>query len=88
MGEDKAHEQFITINKAYEVLKDEETRKAYDLHGEEGLNKEFKKNWGGNYRSWNYYYENFGIYDDDPEIITLTKADFGKLISSWLFVLG
>ncbi|GFV56298.1 dnaJ homolog subfamily C member 10, partial [Trichonephila clavipes] len=80
MGEDKAHEQFITINKAYEVLKDEETRKAYDLHGEEGLNQEFKKNWGGNYRSWNYYYENFGIYDDDPEIITLTKADFVQTV--------
>lgn len=80
MGEEKAHEQFITINKAYEVLKDEETRKAYDLHGEDGLNQEFKKNWGGSYRSWNYYYEKFGIYDDDPEIITLTKDDFVQTV--------
>ncbi|GFR29666.1 dnaJ homolog subfamily C member 10 [Trichonephila clavata] len=47
MGEDKAHEQFITINKAYEL---------------------------------DYYYENFGIYDDDPEIITLTKADFVQTV--------
>ncbi|GBM21766.1 DnaJ subfamily C member 10 [Araneus ventricosus] len=76
MEEEKAHEQFIAINKAYEVLKDEETRKKYDLYGEEGLKEDFGNSWRGNYRSWNYYYESFGIYDDDPEIITLNKNDF------------
>ncbi|KAG8198254.1 hypothetical protein JTE90_021511 [Oedothorax gibbosus] len=75
-GREEAHEQFIAINKAYEVLKDEETRKKYDLYGEEGLKQDFGHSWKGNYHSWNYYYESFGIYDDDPEIITLNKNDF------------
>lgn len=34
----------------------------------------------GQYHSYTYYRDHFGIYDDDPEIITLSKADFGKLI--------
>lgn len=33
---------------------------------------------GHQYHSWSYYRDNFGIYDDDPEIITLNKADFGE----------
>ena len=36
-SEDDAHEQFLKINRAYEILKDEETRKKYDLFGEDGL---------------------------------------------------
>ncbi|CAL4084368.1 unnamed protein product, partial [Meganyctiphanes norvegica] len=64
--------KFIRLNRAYEVLKDEDLRKKYDLHGEEGLDD----SGGQNYHSWNYYKDNFGIYDEDPEIITLNKADF------------
>jgi DnaJ homolog subfamily C member 10 len=30
------------------------------------------------YQSWSYYRDNFGIYDDDPEIITVTRAEFGE----------
>lgn len=33
----EAHEKFVRINRAYEVLKDEDLRKVYDLHGEKGL---------------------------------------------------
>ena len=35
--EDDAHEKFLKINRAYEILKDEQTRKKYDLFGEDGL---------------------------------------------------
>ncbi|XP_013395942.1 dnaJ homolog subfamily C member 10 [Lingula anatina] len=75
----KAHDKFTTINRAYEVLKDEELRKKYDMFGEEGL-KDNK--FGGHYESWNFYQQNFGIYDDDPEIVTLSKADFDQAVDS------
>lgn len=73
-GNPDAHNTFVTINKAYEVLKDPDTRKRYDTHGEEGLGD--SNRWSGKYQSWNYYHENFGIYDDDPEIVTLSRNDF------------
>lgn len=57
-------------------MKDEELRKKYDQFGEEGL----KDNQSGfNYQSWNYYNQNFGIYDNDPEVITLSRSDFSNL---------
>ncbi|KAK7113286.1 dnaJ homolog subfamily C member 10-like [Littorina saxatilis] len=70
----EAHNKFLIITRAYEVLKDEELRKKYDLHGEEGLSEDFNR--GRQYESWQYYQQNFGIYDDDQEIITLSKSDF------------
>jgi DnaJ-class molecular chaperone len=69
-----AHAKFVGLTKAYEVLKDTDSRKKYDLYGEEG----FKSSQKQSYHSWSYYHDNFGIYDDDPEIVTLNKADFGK----------
>ncbi|XP_050723145.1 dnaJ homolog subfamily C member 10-like [Eriocheir sinensis] len=73
----EAHEKFVRINRAYEVLKDEDLRKVYDLHGEKGLDGGSS---GDKYHSWNYYHDNFGIYDDDPEVITLNKADFEQSV--------
>lgn len=46
----EAHEKFVRINRAYEVLKDEDLRKVYDLHGEKGLDG---GRWGG---SFLFYY--------------------------------
>ena len=43
--EDAVH-KFHDINEAYEVLSDEEKRKVYDQHGEEGL-KNQAQNQGG-----------------------------------------
>lgn len=43
--EDAVH-KFHDINEAYEVLSDEEKRKIYDQHGEEGL-KNHGQNQGG-----------------------------------------
>ncbi|XP_004392429.1 PREDICTED: dnaJ homolog subfamily C member 10 isoform X2 [Odobenus rosmarus divergens] len=74
-----AHSDFLKISRAYEVLKDEDLRKKYDKYGEKGLadNQE-----GGQYESWNYYRYDFGIYDDDPEIITLDRREFDAAVNS------
>jgi DnaJ family protein C protein 10 len=34
------------------------------------------KQWGQQYENWNFYNEKFGIYDDDAEIVTLSRSDF------------
>ncbi|CAL8265784.1 unnamed protein product [Lota lota] len=73
-----AHEAFLKINRAYEVLKDEDLRKKYDKYGEKGLDEQQ----GGRYESWNYYRYDFGIYDDDLEIITLDRGDFDAAVNS------
>lgn len=73
-----AHDQFLKINRAYEVLKDEELRKKYDKYGEKGLDE----NQGGHYESWSFYRYDFGIYDDDPEIFTLDKGEFDGAVNT------
>jgi DnaJ-class molecular chaperone len=40
-GDKEAHDLYIKINRAHEVLTDKEKREIYDIYGEEGLNKEF-----------------------------------------------
>lgn len=78
LDDPEAHDKFLKINRAYEVLKDEELRKKYDLHGEDGLKDDFH---GGNkYESWKFYQEEFGLYDDDKEIITLSRSDFEQSV--------
>ena len=75
----EAQEKFLQLKQAYEILKDQETRKQYDLNGENGVKDGFKSS--KDYQTWNFYKDHFGIYDDDPEIITLSSADFGTVIS-------
>ncbi|KAM9343047.1 dnaJ homolog subfamily C member 10 isoform 2-T2 [Pholidichthys leucotaenia] len=77
-GDPSAHEKFLQVNRAYEVLKDEDLRKKYDKYGEKGLDEQQ----GGRYESWSYYRYDFGIYDDDLEIITLDSGDFEAAVSS------
>ncbi|XP_056145377.1 dnaJ homolog subfamily C member 10 isoform X2 [Lampris incognitus] len=77
-NDESAHGKFVQINRAYEVLKDEELRKKYDKYGEKGLDEQQ----GGRYESWNYYRYDFGIYDDDLEIITLDRGDFDTAVNS------
>jgi DnaJ-class molecular chaperone len=36
----KAHDLYLRINKAHEVLTDPDKKRIYDIYGEEGLNKE------------------------------------------------
>jgi DnaJ homolog subfamily C member 10 len=44
------------------------------MYGEDGLKDNHHS--GQNYQSWQFYNQNFGIYDEDPEIVTLTRSDF------------
>ena len=48
------------------------------MYGEEGLKDDHFSN---QYQSWNYYNEQFGIYDNDEEIITLSRSDFEQSVS-------
>uniref|UniRef100_A0A1B6D3Y5 DnaJ homolog subfamily C member 10 n=1 Tax=Clastoptera arizonana TaxID=38151 RepID=A0A1B6D3Y5_9HEMI len=69
----EAHAKFVKLTRAYEVLKDPESRKHYDMFGVE---KETSSWSNSKYHSYSYYRDHFGIYDDDPQIITLNSADF------------
>ncbi|MEQ2210243.1 DnaJ subfamily C member 10 [Xenoophorus captivus] len=64
-GDSSAHDKFLKVNRAYEVLKDEDLRKKYDKYGEKGLDEQQ----GGRYESWNYYRYDFG---KTPSISTST----------------
>lgn len=56
----QAHEKFVKINRAYEVLKDDELRKKYDRFGEEGLKEDGQGQWN-RYQSWQFYKTEFGM---------------------------
>ncbi|KAF5284025.1 hypothetical protein FQA39_LY17158 [Lamprigera yunnana] len=66
-----ADSKFAKFARAYEILKDSESRKQYDLFGDIGNTANKQK-----YQSYTYYRDQFGIYDDDPLIITLTHSDY------------
>ena len=55
----------MEMNKIYEVLKDEDSRKRYDLFGENGSNKMAKKA----ATSFDDVMRTFSAYDDCEEII-------------------
>ncbi|XP_041700590.2 dnaJ homolog subfamily C member 10 isoform X2 [Coregonus clupeaformis] len=78
--DETAHDKFLKVTRAYEVLKDDNLRKKYDKYGEKGLQDE--QQGGGRYESWNYYRNEFGIYDDDIEIVTLDRGDFDAAVNS------
>ncbi|CBY20690.1 unnamed protein product [Oikopleura dioica] len=78
--EPDAHEKFMELNKIYEVLKDDETRKKYDRWGEKGLEDGF--NGGGRYESWSFFEEEFGLYDEDPEIHVFDAVELQAAMAS------
>ncbi|KAK9752946.1 Thioredoxin [Popillia japonica] len=69
-GDQDAEDKFVKLVRAYEVLRNPESRKNYDLYGE--TLEKIKPT----YQSYSYYTEQFGIYDNDPLVITLSKADY------------
>ncbi|XP_046422638.1 dnaJ homolog subfamily C member 10-like isoform X1 [Neodiprion fabricii] len=73
----EAHNKFVKLTTAYEILKDSETRKKYDIYGEEGLSNGYKAK---QYQSWSYYQNQFGIYDDDPQVETLNRHDYNEKV--------
>jgi len=54
-----AHKNFLRVNRAYEVLKDEDLRKKYDMYGEDGLKEGGPT--GHSYQSWSFYSQDFGM---------------------------
>lgn len=72
--DEDAQSKFIFLTKAYETLKDPDARKHYDLYGDV---KSSDNNQKQQYQSYSYYKDEFGIYDDDPLIVTLGLYDFG-----------
>lgn len=67
-----AHDKFIRLTTAYEVLKDNDLRRKYDLYGEDGLDESNRKQ---TYHSWNYYRDSL-IYEDDEYVILLERSDY------------
>jgi len=56
--DEEAHKKFLRVNRAYEVLKDEDLRKKYDMYGEDGLKEGGPT--GHGYQSWSFYNQDFG----------------------------
>ncbi|XP_071822777.1 dnaJ homolog subfamily B member 11-like [Apostichopus japonicus] len=70
-GNPEAEEMFKDLGAAYEVLSDEDQRKIYDRHGEDGL----KERGGGNHDPFSSFFGDFhfpfgGGHQRDPEIPT------------------
>eukprot|EP00486_Rosalina_sp_Unknown_P011297 CAMPEP_0201585492 /NCGR_PEP_ID=MMETSP0190_2-20130828/122637_1 /ASSEMBLY_ACC=CAM_ASM_000263 /TAXON_ID=37353 /ORGANISM="Rosalina sp." /LENGTH=203 /DNA_ID=CAMNT_0048031543 /DNA_START=23 /DNA_END=630 /DNA_ORIENTATION=+ len=70
LEEDVCHEHFVEINRAYEVLSDDDKRRQYNQYGEEGL-KEYEKQQAarGSRRGGGGIFSQFfggGQQDEDP----------------------
>jgi len=71
-GDKEAHDMFVEINRAYEVLSDEDKRRAFDRYGEEGLVEHEKNEAARNSRGrgGGGIFQQFfggGGHDDNPE---------------------
>ncbi|EGD73898.1 molecular chaperone DnaJ [Salpingoeca rosetta] len=84
-GDPEAHDKFVQLNAAFEVLKDPKLRKIYDEHGEHGV-KEAQEGGGngpgtrqrGGFHSWQYY-KDMSLYDDEEDVETFAQKDFWSL---------
>eukprot|EP00039_Didymoeca_costata_P001676 m.54199 g.54199 ORF g.54199 m.54199 type:complete len:961 (+) comp10911_c0_seq1:172-3054(+) len=77
-GDEEAHQKFMLLNEAYEVLKDPELRKKYDRLGKKALEEE-RKGGRGQYEDWNFYQQDFGLYDEDDQIETFNSESFWEM---------
>ncbi|CAB3988015.1 dnaJ homolog subfamily B member 11-like [Paramuricea clavata] len=60
--DEKAHEMFHDLSTAYEALSDDEKRKIYDAHGEEGLKKMAGENGHDPFDSFNSFFGGFNFH--------------------------
>ncbi|GFZ44621.1 hypothetical protein JCM24511_02345 [Saitozyma sp. JCM 24511] len=58
--DEAAHEKFIEVSRAYEILSEEETRRIYDRHGEEGLKQHEAQKQGGGHNPHDIFSRFFG----------------------------
>lgn len=65
-----AQDKFIRLTTAYEVLKNDDLRKKYDLYGEDGLDDSHKKQ---THQSWSNY-QNLYVYDE--HVISLERNEY------------
>eukprot|EP00485_Elphidium_margaritaceum_P010020 CAMPEP_0202691032 /NCGR_PEP_ID=MMETSP1385-20130828/5859_1 /ASSEMBLY_ACC=CAM_ASM_000861 /TAXON_ID=933848 /ORGANISM="Elphidium margaritaceum" /LENGTH=386 /DNA_ID=CAMNT_0049346373 /DNA_START=87 /DNA_END=1247 /DNA_ORIENTATION=+ len=72
-GDEDAHEKFVAINRAYEVLSDDDKRRVYNQYGEEGV-KDYEKNQaakqgrrGGGGIFDMFFNQGHGAHDDNEE---------------------
>jgi len=56
---EEAHDKYVKIAEAYEVLSDDEKRRIYDQHGEEGLKQQQNQNNAGVFNPFESFF-NFG----------------------------
>ncbi|XP_048835172.1 dnaJ homolog subfamily C member 10 isoform X2 [Brienomyrus brachyistius] len=74
-----AYDRFHKASQVYEVLKDDDLRMNYERFGEKGLEE---SNHSSGYETYDFYRNDFGIYDDDLEVITLDSREFDATVNS------
>lgn len=59
-GDDTAHEKFVEVSDAYDVLSDAETRKIYDRYGHDGVQNHRQGGGGGHHDPFDLFSRFFG----------------------------
>ncbi|WVQ85189.1 hypothetical protein IAT38_007354 [Cryptococcus sp. DSM 104549] len=79
--DEAAHEKFIDVSKAYEVLSDSERRTIYDRHGEEGLKQHDAQKAGGNQDPFARFFGGGGAREAQrgPGLLTNLEVSLGDM---------
>ncbi|ADV24599.1 chaperone regulator [Cryptococcus gattii Ru294] len=79
--DEAAHEKFIQVSKAYEVLSDSETRTIYDRHGEQGLKQHEAQKSGGSQDPFARFFGGGGAAQEQkgPGMITNVEVSLADL---------
>ena len=77
------HSDTNRVHNTYSTVNDiNESSYRYDRFGEEDEEGAGGGGGGhgGKYQSWQYFHDDFGLYDDDPEVVTLSYHDFRRSV--------
>ncbi|ODN75494.1 hypothetical protein L202_06625 [Cryptococcus amylolentus CBS 6039] len=78
--DEAAHERFIEVAKAYEVLSDSEKRSIYDKHGEEGLKQHEAQKAGGAQDPFARFFGGGGVQEQrGPGMITNLEVSLNDM---------